>query len=177
MTDQTFSIEKLAAPASDGDVRALALLLVDTVESGAAVSFLSPLSLMHAEQWWRETLSSAHPKAVFLVARDAHGIVGTVQFQPAWAPNQPHRAEVVKLMVDKRCQGKGLGTRLMTAIEHAAGEAGYTLLTLDARSGGAAEKLYRHSGWIAVGSIPQYAVDPDGVNMHATTIFYKQLRP
>jgi ribosomal protein S18 acetylase RimI-like enzyme len=110
-----------------------------------------------------------------LVARDASGILGSVQLHPAWAPNQPHRAEVVKLLVHRRARGQGLGARLILAIEEAASHAGFRLLTLDARAGGAADRLYRRLGWIVVGTIPRYALDPDGVTPHDATLFYKEL--
>lgn len=172
---KTGVIERLTLPAAGADLRALAHLLVDAVESGAAVSFVAPLTIERAEEWWREITSAAHPKAVFLVARDAEGIVGTVQLHPAWAPNQPHRGEIAKLIVHRRARGNGLGTLLMRAIENEARRAGITLLTLDAKRGAAAEHLYRHMGWTAVGSIPRFAVDPDGVTPHDAVIFYKEL--
>jgi GNAT superfamily N-acetyltransferase len=168
-------IERIARPASDTDIRGLALLLVDAVESGAAVSFVLPLAAERAEAWWRTTLENAHPKAVFLVARDDDGIVGTVQLQPAWAPNQPHRAEVAKMIVHRRARRAGLGARLMEAVEAAARASGFTLLTLDAKRGGAPERLYRRMGWTYVGAIPRYAVDPDGAALHDTVIFYKEI--
>src|SRR5689334_4953572 len=110
-------IERLIAPVSDRDVRALGELLVDAVDSGAAVSFVAPLTLERAEQWWRRTLAAADSRAIFLVARDHNGIVGTVQLHPAWAPNQPHRAEIAKLIVHRRGRGAGVGRRLMESIE------------------------------------------------------------
>jgi len=174
VTEQTHTIERLMLPASDSDLRALALLLVDAVESGAAVSFLAPLSLERAEDWWRKTVCGSHAGAIVLVARDADGIVGTVQLHPAWAPNQPHRAEVVKLLVHRRSRGKGLGTNLMQSIEEAARRAGFRLLTLDAKRGAAAERLYLRMGWIAAGTIPGYALDPGGTP-HDAVFFYKSL--
>src|SRR5437773_8342046 len=96
VTKQTHMIERLILPVGDSDLRALAGLLVDAVESGAAVSFLAPLTLERAEDWWRRTLGAADAGAIFLVARDGGQIVGTVQLQPAWAANQPHRAEIAK---------------------------------------------------------------------------------
>lgn len=168
-------IERLSRPASALDVAQLAHLLVDAVRAGAAISFLQPLSFDVAEAWWRRTIDEASPRAVILVARDDEGIAGTVQIVPAWAPNQPHRAEVVKLIVHERAQRGGLGARLMGAIEDASREAGFTLLTLDARRGGAAEQLYRRLGWTEVGAIPRFAVDPDGRGFHDTVIFYKEL--
>lgn len=175
MAEQACVIERLTPPVSDSDLRALARLLVDTVESGEAVSFLSPLTLECAEDWWRTTISESHAGAIFLVARDVEGIVGTVQLHPAWAPNQPHRAEVVKLLVHRRSRRTGLGTRLMRAIEDLARGAGFTLLTLDAKRGGAAEQLYRRMGWTFVGTIPRFALDPDGKTPHDAVIFYKEL--
>ncbi len=168
-------IERLTSPVNEADLRALAQLLADTVSNGDAVSFLAPLPVNDAAAWWRKTLTESHLKSVFLVARDAEGIAGTVQLHPAWAPNQPHRAEVAKLMIHPRARRRGLGRLLMQAVESAARESGCTLLTLDARSGGAAERLYRDTGWIPVGTIPDFALDPDGRGMHATVIFYKNL--
>jgi GNAT superfamily N-acetyltransferase len=170
------SIERLIPPASDSDLRELAHLLMDAVESGAAVSFLASLTFAQAENWWRSTMAKAQPGAIFLVARDAEGIAGTVQLHPAWAPNQPHRAEIVKLLVHRRSRRKHLGTQLMHAIEREAQSAGFTLLTLDAKRGEAAEQLYRHAGWIAAGTIPDYALDPNGTP-HDAVIFFKPLRP
>jgi acetyltransferase len=95
MTKQAHAIERLRPPASDADLRDLAHILVDAVESGAAVSFLAPLTLELAEEWWRRTICASHSDAIFLVARDAEGIVGTVQLHPAWAPNQPHRGRAL----------------------------------------------------------------------------------
>jgi GNAT superfamily N-acetyltransferase len=175
--ESTFRIDALARPASDADITALAGLLLDTVGSGAAVSFLDTLSPDTAAKWWRETIDAAHPRAVFLVARDAAGIAGTVQLHPAWAPNQPHRAEIAKMMVHTRCRRMGLGRRLMVAVEEAAREAGYHMLTLDTKAGSAAETLYRQLGWIHVGTIPRFAMDPDGVTPHGAAIFYKELLP
>ena len=168
------SIEQLKPPVADADVRALAELLVDAVDSGAAVSFLATLTVEDAEAWWRQTLQ-ASPKAVFLVARENGRIVGTVQLHPAWAPNQPHRGDIAKLMVHRASRSSGLGASLMGAAEEAARARSLTLLTLDAKRGGAAERLYRRLGWVHAGTIPRYAVDPDGRALHDTVIFYKEL--
>jgi GNAT superfamily N-acetyltransferase len=173
--EEALMVERLIPPVSAPDIRALAALLVDAVDSGAAVSFLAPLTLDRAEDWWRRTLSTSSERAIFLVARDEDGIVGTVQLHPAWAPNQPHRGEIVKLMVHQRGRGAGVGRRLMEVAEDAASAAGFRLLTLDAKRGGAAEQLYRSLGWIHAGTIPRYALDTDGVTPHDAVIFYKEL--
>ena len=169
-------IEELTRPVRESDIRDLARLLVDAVNSGASVSFLAPLSLARAEEWWQETLADGHPRAAFLVARDDQGIVGTVQFHPAWAPNQPHRAEVAKLIVHRRGRRQGIGRALMLALEARAQSRGFTLLTLDAKRGEVAEKLYRKMGWTYVGVIPGYALNADGSGPSDTVIFYKDLR-
>jgi acetyltransferase len=175
MGEEGYSIERLRLPVCGADLRALAELLVDAVDSGAAVSFLAPLSLACAEEWWRKTVSATQTGSIFLVARDAAGIVGSVQLHPAWAPNQPHRADIAKLLVHRRGRRGGVGTRLMEEIEKAARRAGFCLLTLDAKRGAEAETLYRRLGWITAGTIPKYALDPDGRTRHDTVIFYKEL--
>jgi len=167
-------IERLQSPAANADIRALAGLLVDAVNSGAAMSFLAPLSVERAEAWWRETIAESDQRAIFLVARTDGEVVGSVQLQPVWAPNQPHRADIVKLLVHRELRRAGLGTQLMHAIEGEARRAGFRLLTLDAKRGGAAERLYRRTGWIHAGTIPRFALEPDGT-MHDAVIFYKDL--
>jgi GNAT superfamily N-acetyltransferase len=169
-------IEALRTPVSDDDLEALAELLVDAVDAGAAVSFLPPLASDAARDWWRRTIEAAHPRAIFLVARDAEGIHGSVQLHPAWAPNQSHRADVAKLLVHRRARGAGVGTALMVELEARARGAGLRLLTLDTKRGDHAERLYRRCGWTEVGAIPGYALDPDGTP-HDTVIFYKELEP
>ena len=138
------------------------------------MSFLPPLGRAHAEAWWQRTLADSHPRAIFLVARDEAGIVGTVQVQPAWAPNQSHRGEIVKLLVHSRSRRIGLAARLMNEIEAEARAAGYRLLTLDTKRGDAAEQLYRKLGWTELGTIPRYAMNPDGT-LHDAVFFWKEI--
>lgn len=169
------ALERLTPPLTDPDYRDLASLLVESVRSGAVITFLATLTHDEAESWWRRTVEAASPRAVFLAARSAGRIVGTVQMHPAWAPNQPHRAEIAKLLVHPDHRRTGLGGALMRAGEDAAKGAGVQLLTLDTKSGDAAERLYRRTGWTEVGVIPRFAYDPDGVTPHAAVIFYKEL--
>lgn len=175
MTVNVYTIERLAPPLAEADLRSLAELLVDAVDSGAAVSFLAPLTPARAEAWWRNLVARIDDRSVILVARDSEGIAGSVQLHPAWAPNQPHRAEVAKLIVHRRMRRSGLGPQLMHAIENEARRAGFTLLTLDAKRGDTADRLYRRLGWISAGTIPRYALDPDGSTPHDAVIFYKEL--
>jgi predicted N-acetyltransferase YhbS len=168
-------IERLGRTASTSDVRGLARLLVDAVESGAGVSFLAGLTVDEAEVWWRSLLASSSERAIILVAREGDAIVGTVQLQPGWAPNQPHRADVAKLIVHRTARRRGLAHALMHALERAAADAGFTLLVLDTCKGYDAERLYASTGWIRVGEIPGYALNPDGT-LCDTVFFYKTLR-
>lgn len=165
-------IEQLALPVGEDDVRDLALLLLDAVDSGASVGFLDLLTLESAKTWWRERISKADERAIFLIARDQDGIAGTVQLLPAGMPNQRHRAEIAKLLIHRRARRRGLGSMLMAEIENRARSAGFTLLTLDTKRGDGAESLYRGCGWIEVGVIPGYALDPDGTSCD-TVVFYK----
>ena len=167
-------IEELGRPVSDADIRDLASLLLDAIDSGASVGFLAHLDMERAARWWHQTIASAGERSIFLVARDFQGIVGTVQLHPSWAPNQRHRAEITKLQVHRRARRQGVGTALMEAIEQRARASGFTLLTLDTKRGDAAESLYANAGWTRVGVIPNYALNPDGTFCD-TVIFYKDL--
>ncbi len=171
-----YSIHRLPHVVAESDVRDLAELLVDAVESGASVSFLAGLTVADAETWWRSVLAQSSDRAVILVARDAEGVVGTVQLQPSWAPNQPHRADVAKLIVHRRARRRGIARALMGALEQAAQSAGFTLLLLDTCKGYDAERLYSLSGWTRVGEVPGFALTPDGAPCD-TVFFYKQLAP
>jgi ribosomal protein S18 acetylase RimI-like enzyme len=167
-------IERLAAPVSEADLHGLAALLVDAVQAGAAVSFLT-VTEDQALDWWRKQFGVSASRSIVLVARDAEGIAGSVQLHPSWAPNQPHRADVAKLIVHRRARRRGLGAELMAAVEREAAAAGYRLLVLDSKRGDAGERLYRRLGWSVVGTIPRYALDTDGATPHDTVVFYKEL--
>jgi ribosomal protein S18 acetylase RimI-like enzyme len=167
-------IERLATPVSEADLRSLALLLVDAVDSGAAVSFLT-VTEAQALDWWRKQFGAPASGTIVLVARDDQGIVASVQLHPSWAPNQPHRADVAKLIVHRRARRRGLGAEMMAAVEREAANAGYRLLVLDSKRGDAGERLYRRLGWNVVGTIPRYALDTDGHTPHDTVLFYREL--
>ena len=167
-------IEPVARPAAAADLDELARLLVDAVESGASVSFMPPLLLPDAREWWRRTLEQAHPRAIVLVARDELGIAGSVSLHPAWPPNQPHRADITKLLVHRRARRQGIGRALMAEVERRGRSAGFTLLTLDTVRGDPGEQLYTNAGWQRVGVIPDYALYPDGRPCD-TVVFYKKL--
>jgi ribosomal protein S18 acetylase RimI-like enzyme len=164
-------IEQLTLPVSDNDIRDLAILLLDATAAGASVGFLDSTTLEEATEWWRQSLSG---RTILLVARDDDGIIGSVQLRPAPMPNQRHRADIAKLLVHRRARRQGLGAKLMQEIERIARSAGFTLLVLDTKRGDAAEMLYRRAGWIEVGVIPGYALNPDA-SLCDTVVFYKVL--
>ena len=167
-------IEQLSLPVSDDDVRDLAVLVLDATAAGASVGFLDATTLESATEWWRQSISGAGERAIFLVARDEEGIAGTVQLRPASMPNQRHRADIAKLLVHRRARRQGVGRALMEAIEARARAAGFTLLTLDTVRGDGAERLYTTAGWQRVGVIPDYALYPDGRPCD-TVVFYKNV--
>lgn len=161
--------------AGENDIEQLADLLLDAVADNAGISFMAGLRHDQAVAWWRKTLGGASPRAVILTARDEEGVVGTVQLQPAWPPNQPHRADVAKLIVHRRARGRGIAKALMQELELRAREQRFSLLLLDTCKNSAAERLYSSLGWIRVGVVPNFALNPDGSSCD-TVFFYKQLQ-
>ena len=153
----------------------LAAVLIDCVDGGASVSFMHPLTRDRAVAFWRRVAQgvAAGERAV-LVAEDAHGVCGTVQLTFDLPENQPHRADVSKMLVHRRVRRQGLGAALMRAAEDTARECGKTLLVLDAVTGGDAARLYEHLGWTRVGDIPDYALFPKG-GLCSTTVYYRNL--
>ncbi|MCA9320854.1 MAG: GNAT family N-acetyltransferase [Planctomycetes bacterium] len=168
-------IERLKRPVGPIDLAALSGLLVAAVAAGEAVSFLAPFDRDQASAWWVKTLAAADPRAIILVARDGGVIVGSVQLHPSWAPNQPFRAEISKLLVHPDFRRRGWATRLMRTIDGEARAAGFRLLTLDAKRDAPAHHLYAQLGWTLVGTIPDFALDPDGVSPHDAVVMYRAL--
>lgn len=168
----------LAGPAAiDRDLDMLAEVLHAVVHGGAGVSFVVPFSLDQARAFWTgSVLPAVHARRRHaLVARLDGRIVGTVQLDPAWAPNQPHRAEVLKLLVHPAARRQGIARALMLDLERLAQGHGWTLLTLDTWTGQGGEALYRSLGYVAVGSIPRFARPSTTPGLEATTIMYKEL--
>ncbi len=166
---------QLNASAAASAERRLAEILVACVEGGASVSFLAPLPLDIARSYMRDVAQRVATGKCILLGAWAGGVLsGTVRIQLDTPQNQPHRAEICKMLVHPDARRQGLGEALMLAAEAAAIGAGRTLLTLDTFTGGAGERLYRRLGWTEVGAIPGYSVDAAG-QPEATTIFYKRL--
>jgi GNAT superfamily N-acetyltransferase len=166
-------IRRLSAP-SEAEIEALADLLIDCVEGGASVSFMHPLSRAKSVAFWRRVADEVTAGArALLVAEDEHGIVGTVQLVLEQPENQPHRADVSKMLVHRQARRRGIGAALMVAAEQWARELGKSLLVLDTASGDA-ERLYARLGWQSCGVIPGYALLPQG-GLCDTHFFYRGL--
>src|SRR5882762_3103697 len=159
----------------DAQIDGLADVLIDCVEGGASVSFMHPLPRDRAVAFWRRVAHGvAAGERALLVAEDTRGLCGTVQLVLDQPENQPHRAELSKMLVHRRARRQGLGAALMRAAEATARECGKTLLVLDTVTGGDADRLYARLGWVRVGEIPGYALMPEG-ELCATTVFYRDL--
>ena len=151
-------------------------LLVDSVESGASVNFVWPMTRAKAEAWWDRTLAShARGERLILVAERDGRVDGTVQLVPAAQENQPHRGDVAKMLVHHRARRQGLGEALLRAVEAEALRLGRTLLTLDTEAGSDGERLYARLGWTRFGAVPGYALRADRSRAETATFFYREL--
>jgi len=174
MNTSPWTIRRLRAP-DDSHIDGLADVLIDCVQGGASVSFMHPLTRERALAFWRHVASGVEAgQRALLIAEDAQGICGTVQLIFDLPENQPHRADVAKMLVHRRARRQGLGAALMRAAEATARDCGKTLLVLDAVTGGDAARLYERLGWVRVGDIPGFALMPDGKPC-STTYFYRDL--
>lgn len=174
MTNEV-SVRRIGPNEAAACIEALADVLIDCVDGGASVSFMAPLPRERALAFWRGVADGvARGERVLLVAEDAAGIVGTVQLITGLPENQPHRGDVAKMLVHRRGRRRGIAQRLMAALDDEARAERRTVLVLDTVTGGDAERLYERAGWLRVGSVPNYALKPDGA-FCSTTFFHKQL--
>ncbi|APR38629.1 GNAT family N-acetyltransferase [Paraburkholderia sp. SOS3] len=170
------TVRRVGADEAARLVEALAGVLVDCVEGGASVSFMLPLPRERALEFWRDVAAGVvrGERALLVAEDDAGHIVGTVQMVLAQPDNQPHRADVAKMLVSRAVRRQGIARRLMAAVDTVAREEGKTVLVLDTVTGSPASRLYEQSGWQRVGDVPKYALMPDG-EFCSTTYFYKHL--
>jgi ribosomal protein S18 acetylase RimI-like enzyme len=178
VTSLPIDIERLDAHGAESAIPELSRILIDCVAGNAGVSFMHPLSPEKADDFWRgEVLANVVAgKAALLVGRQDGRIVGSVQVALAMRENQPHRGEIAKLIVAPSARRQGVARLLMLEAQDVAAAEGKTLLLLDTVTGGSAEKLYLSLGWIKVGVVPGFALDPMG-ELDATTFLYKTLTP
>lgn len=171
MNDITIRRLTVVTPA---EVQALVDVLHDIVDGNDSVGFMQPFDEPEAIAfWWRVADGVASGARALLVAEDAGDIVGTVQLVLEQPANQPHRADVSKMLVMRRARKRGIGSALMTALEAIARENGKTVLVLDTASADA-ERVYARLGWQLVGTVPNFALFPDGTSC-STSFFYREL--
>ena len=172
-TTEQIEIRRLEGPELRTNLDGLAAVLADCVAGGASVSYMTPFSRADAraafEAWAPEVEEG---RRLLLAAFAGDEVVGTVQVVFATPPNQPHRADVAKLLVHRAARRRGVAQLLMEGAEAEARAEGKTLLVLDTVTGDDAERLYARLGWTRVGVIPNYALYPDG-RPCATTVFWK----
>ncbi|MCG7391403.1 GNAT family N-acetyltransferase [Microvirga sp. ACRRW] len=169
------TIRSLLAKEAAEQIGALSDVLIDCVEGGASVSFMLPMTKDKADTFWMGVADGvAAGERILLVAEADGGIVGTVQVVLKQPENQPHRADVSKMLVHRKARKRGVGAALMRAAEDAAARAGKTVLVLDTVTGSDGERLYTRLGWQRVGVIPNYALWPQG-GLCDTTYFHKRI--
>ena len=170
-----FKIETLDAPIADTALDQLSDVLVDCVEGGASVSFMSPFPHAEALAFFRKVAASVASNDTILLAASMEGrIVGTVQLGLDTQPNQPHRADIKKMLVHRCARGRGIGAALMARAEHEAKRHGRWLLVLDTVPGENGHRVYQRAGWTETGIIPDYALFPDG-RLCDTAVMWKRL--
>ena len=168
-------VRRLTFEEAEEAVDALAEVLFDCVDGGASVSFMAPFTRAEAAAWFAGVVPEiAGGTRVLLAAYDGDDLVGTVQLVHAWPPNQPHRADVTKLLVHRRARGRGVGRLLMERLEDEARADGKTILVLDTVTESDAYRLYTRLGWVEVGEVPDFALYPDG-RLCPTSFFYKRV--
>jgi len=156
-------------------IPALCEVLADCINGGASLGFMLPFTPENATGYWGQVAEEVEVGRTILGLAELEGrVVGTVQVGLATKPNQPHRGDLMKLLVHRSARGKGLSRLLMDAVEAEAARRGRTLLVLDTATGSEAERIYPRFGWERVGMIPEYAMWPDG-GFCDTTLFYKRI--
>jgi GNAT superfamily N-acetyltransferase len=168
------AVERLDAAGAASAELSLARILVACVDGGAAVSFLPPLALDRARAFWRGVAGGvARGEKILLAAWLDGAMVGTVQLDLTTPQNQPHRADLAKMLVHPQARRRGIGRKMLARAGAEAAVAERSLLVLDTREGDLAEALYRSAGWIECGRIPGYALNADRTTTHATVLFYR----
>jgi GNAT superfamily N-acetyltransferase len=161
----------------EAEVEGLSSILIDCVEGGASIGFLLPLTRARARAYWQSLGAEVASGARLVLVAEENGgeLLGTLQLALEQPENKPHRADVAKMLVRRAARCRGIGAALLAAAEREAAAAGRTLLVLDTATEEAA-RLYARHGWQLCGTIPNYALCPDGTPC-ATFVYYKALKP
>jgi ribosomal protein S18 acetylase RimI-like enzyme len=168
-------IEIKALSASPKIREMLSEILIEVVANGGSVSFMHPLQPEAARAFWDDALAAAaRDERIVLGAWDGEVLAGTVTLLLDCPPNQPHRAEIAKLMTRLSHRSQGVAVALMRAAENKAVERARTLLVLDTAADGGASGLYEKLGYVLAGTIPDYALKPYG-GLTATMIYWKRI--
>ncbi|UFZ05975.1 GNAT family N-acetyltransferase [Bradyrhizobium ontarionense] len=167
---------RIAALADSPPIRAaLSAMLIETVAHGGSVSFMHPLTEQDADAFWQDSLAAAERgERIVLGAHDGQDLVATVTLQLKLPPNQPHRAEIAKMMTRVSHRNRGIATALLHAAESMAREHRRMMLVLDTAVDGGASQLYEGLGFQLTGIIPDYALKPHG-GLTGTKIYWKRL--
>ncbi|KQZ50508.1 GCN5 family acetyltransferase [Rhizobium sp. Root149] len=169
------TIHVLAAENMTPYIDDLCEVLADCVNGGASLGFMQPFAPEDARSYWLDVHKSvAAGHTVIAVAEHEGRVVGSVQVGLAQKPNQPHRGDLMKLLVHRSARGLGLSRKLMETVEKEAARLGRTILVLDTATGSEAEAIYPRFGWERVGVIPDYALWPQG-GFCDSTFFYKRI--
>jgi ribosomal protein S18 acetylase RimI-like enzyme len=170
----SLEIDVLDGPAASAAIDELAAVLVDCVNGGASVSFMLPFDHADALAFFRKVIVSVEQDETVLIAARLDGrIVGTVQLGLDTPPNQPHRADVKKMLTHRAARRRGIGAAMLDRVEAEARKRGRTVLVLDTASEDAA-RVYERAGWQRVGIVPDYALWPGG-GLCATTFYWKRI--
>ncbi len=170
-------IARFDAQQARASLPSLAELLVDAVDGGASMGFMSPFTLEQSMAFWDGVVTAVDAgNTALLVAVDGETIEGSVQVKFVPMANQQHRVDISKLIVHRRARGKGISTRLMREADEVTRSAGRYLMVLDTATGSLADSIYPHLGWQQCGIIPSYALNPDG-SLADATFYWKDLRP
>ena len=155
----------------------MAHILIECVADGASVGFMNDIDQSSAEEYWHGVLTRSRAGALVVFGAFVEdALAGTAMLVVNTPPNQPHRADVSKLLVSPKYRGQGIAKALLTAVDKKATEMGRYLLILDTETASDADFLYRKLGWQEVGIVPGHALSPSG-ELKPTTIFYKELYP
>jgi acetyltransferase len=157
-------------------INELCELLIETVDGGASVGFLAPLTMLTAVEYWQTVAAALGTGLILLVAEVNGKIVGSIQLELCRKENGLHRGEIQKLFVLRSHRGNKIATQLMNSAEQLAVSLGKTLLVLYTHAGSKAEQLYEYLGWVRGGVIPDFAVGTDS-SLHSTAFLYKHIKP
>ncbi|WP_226621055.1 GNAT family N-acetyltransferase [Alloyangia pacifica] len=169
-------IREIPASGIRDHLRDLADILAACVADGASVGFVMPFGKAEALRFWEELVPEIESgERILFGAFEGERMVGTVSLALAGMPNQTHRAEISKMLVHPEFRRRGLARALVEALLVRAEGLGRDLITLDTRTGDAAQHLYTACGFLPAGEIPEYALAPEGTARRDATLFMYRL--